>query len=29
MAISKQGVVLPFVNFLGSEILTTFWFLWH
>ena len=29
MAISKRGVILPFVNFLGVEILTNFWFLWH
>ena len=29
MAISKRGVILPFVNFLGVEILSSFWFLWH
>jgi len=29
MAMTKQGVNLPFFNYLGVEILTTFWFLWH
>jgi len=29
MAIYKQGVIQPLVCFLGVEILTTFWFLWH
>jgi len=29
MAIYKQGVIQPMVTFLGVQILTTFWFLWH
>jgi len=29
MAMYKQGVIQPLVSFLGVEILTTFWFLWH
>jgi len=29
MAIYKRGVIPPWLPFLGVEILTTFWFLWH
>ena len=29
MAIYKQGVIQPMVTFLGLEIMTTFWLLWH
>ena len=29
MAISKLGVIQPRFPFVGAEILTTSWFLWH
>ena len=29
MAISKLGVIQPRSPFVGVEILTSFWFLWH
>jgi len=29
MAISKLGVIQPRFPFVGVEILTSFWFLWH